>query len=180
MALNIIPANVNKSTRGEVKRLIKSSFPIIEQFPFWLLSLLALQKGVRFDAYYDNEVFCGLTYTVEDKNMVFILYLAVNDKIRSQGYGSQILQSVKNHVYTKPIVLNVEATNPNAANAQQREKRIEFYRKNGIIDTNYVFVDNGETYSVLSSDSVNFQVYEYKKLLSRFSFGTYRKHIFLR
>jgi hypothetical protein len=59
----------------------------------------------------------------------------------------------------------------------QRKKRISFYCRNGIFDTGCRLIDAGETYSVLASDMDYFDSKEYEMLLSRFSFGTYKKHI---
>ncbi|MEE0449606.1 MAG: hypothetical protein UC928_06895 [Collinsella sp.] len=115
-------------------------------------------------------------YTAKNDKYIFVLYLAVNNRIRSKGYGTKMLDWLK-HNTNKIIVLNVEAIDPLAENAQQREKRISFYGRNGIVDTGCKFVDEGETYSVLTSDVEGFDAKEYESLLSSFSFGTYKKHI---
>lgn len=73
--------------------------------------------------------------------------------------------------------MNVETINPSAENALQREKRISFYSRKEIFDTGCRFIDEGETYSVLASDIDHFDSKEYEMLLSRFSLGTYKKHI---
>lgn len=157
-------------------RLMKTAFPPNEQIPMWLLRVLAFRKSVNFRAFYEDDQFCGVLYTIEDNKYIFVLYLAVNELIRSKGYGTKILDWLKQNT-EKNIVLNVEAINPSAKNALQREKRISFYSRNGILDTGCRFTDEGETYSVLASDIDHFDLKEYKMLLSRFSFGTYKKHI---
>jgi hypothetical protein len=40
---------------NEVLWLMKTAFPENEQMPIWLLKLLAFQKGVEFDAFYDEN-----------------------------------------------------------------------------------------------------------------------------
>ena len=160
----------------DVCRLMRTAFPKNEQIPMWLLKVLAIRESVNFRVFYDDDQFCGILYTVEDNKYIFVLYLAVNDQIRSKGYGTKILEWLKQNT-EKIIVLNVEAINPSPKNALQREKRISFYDKNGIIDTEYKFIDEGETYSVLASDIDHFVLREYETLLDRFSFGTYKKHI---
>ena len=160
----------------DVCRLMRTAFPQNEQMPMWLLRVLALRKSVNFRAFYDDEQFCGVLYTAEDNKYVFVLYLAINDRIRSKGYGTKILDWLKQNT-EKIIVLNIEAINYSAKNALQREKRISFYNRNGIFDTGCKFIDKGETYSVLTSDIEHFDSKEYEMLLSRFSFGTYKKHI---
>ncbi len=160
----------------DVCRLMRTAFPQNEQMPMWLLRVLAFRKSVNFRAFYEDEQFCGVLYTAEDKKYIFVLYLAVNDQIRSKGYGTKILDWLKQNT-EKIIILNVESLDPSAENTLQREKRISFYSRNGIFDTGYRFVDEGEKYSVLASDIDHFDLSEYEMLLSRFSFGTYKKHI---
>ncbi len=90
----------------------------------WLLSVLAFRKSVNFKAFYDDDQFCGVLYTAEDNKYIFVLYLAVNDLIRSNGYGTKILDWLKENT-EKIIVLNVESLNPSAPNALQRENELE-------------------------------------------------------
>ena len=156
--------------------LMGTAFPRNEQMPMWLLRALALRKSVNFRAFYEDDQFCGVLYTAEDNKYIFVLYLAVNDQIRSKGYGTKILDWLKLNT-EKSIVLNVESLDPSAENALQREKRISFYSKNGIFDTGCRFIDGGEKYSVLASDIEIFDPGEYEMLLSKFSFGMYKKHI---
>lgn len=160
----------------DVCRLMKTAFPRNEQIPMWLLRVLAFRKSVNFRVFYEDDRFCGILYTAENDKYIFVLYLAVNDRIRSKGYGTKILDWLKQNT-DKIIVLNVESLDPSAENALQREKRISFYSRNGIFDTGSRFVDGGETYSVLASDTDHFDSKEYEILLSSFSFGTYKKHI---
>lgn len=160
----------------DICRLMRTAFPKNEQIPMWLLRVLALRKNVNFRSFYEDDQFCGVLYTAEDNKYIFVLYLAVNDRIRSKGYGTKILDWLKQNT-EKIIVLNVEAINPSVENALQREKRISFYSRNGIFDTGCRFIDEGETYFVLASEIERFDSKEYEMLLSRFSFGTYKKHI---
>lgn len=90
----------------------------------WLLSVLAFRKSVNFKAFYDDDQFCGVLYTAEDNKYIFVPYLAVNDLIRSNGYGTKILDWLKENT-EKIIVLNVESLNPSAPNALQRENELE-------------------------------------------------------
>ena len=75
--------------------LMRTAFPPNEQIPMWLLRVLAFRKNVNFRAFYDDDQFCGVLYTVEDNKYIFVLYLAVNDRIRSKGYGTKILDWLK-------------------------------------------------------------------------------------
>ena len=72
-----------------------AAFPKHERLPFPLLMFFALFKGYEFNAYYDGEDFVGLTYTIAKGNMVFLAFLAINESMRSKGYGSKILDALK-------------------------------------------------------------------------------------
>lgn len=134
------------------------------------------RKCVDFSAFYDNDSFCGLTYSISSNKMTFLLYLAVNDKVRSKGYGSEILSCLKKSVPENTIVFNVEKPNTNVDNNEQRIKRIIFYLKNGFQQTDYELVDGSEIYSVLASDK-NFSLEDYKSIMKKLSFGTYTGQI---
>ena len=157
---------------SEIKSLICRAFPKNEQFPMWLLRTLAVRKSVDFSAYYDGESFCGISYTVNNDDLVFVLYLAVNDKIRSKGYGSAILQCIKQKYPNKVIALNIEPLEPNSDNYSQRVKRFEFYVRNGFIDTGCKITDNSGNYQILATTD-KFQIAEYKSAIRKLSFGIY-------
>lgn len=115
----------------------------------FLLRLRAWSSYVHFLAYYDGDDFCGFTYTVENEDMVFVLYLAVNDEIRSKGYGTAILTDLKARASGRGVALNIEPLDPHAANSEQRERRLEFYRRNGFVSTDYNLIDGGDQVSYL-------------------------------
>lgn len=139
----------------------------------WVLLLLARRKSIKFNAVFDNENFCGVLYTVENANYIFILYLAVSEEVRSKGYGSHILDFVKKNANGKNIVLNVEYPDSSAENAEQRVRRMSFYARNGILDTGYFFGEDDEKYAVLASDGAEIDIESYKKLLRYMAFGLY-------
>ena len=75
---------------------------------------------------------------MESLSTVFVLYLAINAKIQSKGYGSEIIKWLKEYAGQRTIVLNVEPIDDTAINAQQRQKRIAFYKKQGIVETDSI------------------------------------------
>ena len=56
--------------------------------------------------------------------MMYVLYLAVNDKIRSKGYGTLMLKHLNEMSGNKEITLNIESLDENADNYKQRVKRL--------------------------------------------------------
>lgn len=164
---------------SEIKNLCATAFPKNEQMPVWVLRLLAKRNGIDFTAYYDNDTFCGISYTVCKNDTVFVLYLAVNDKIRSKGYGSQILDSIKKNYIGKSVVLNIEPLDSDAENYEQRVKRFEFYKRNGFSNTNHFINDISGRYLILST-SENFSVKAYRDAIKKLSFGFYSPKISVR
>ena len=119
--------------------------------------LLANKKYVHFNAYYYNDEFIGLCFFTKKKNKMFILYLAVNEKLKGMGYGSIILKSLEpsnNHIY-----LNVEPIDFNATNNEERIKRIRFYKHNGFELTNYLLNDGNIEYQILATNEFNEKEY---------------------
>lgn len=155
---------------SKIKHLMKNSFPKSEQLPLWLLRLLARRKCIDFLAYYDNGAFCGISYTVHSESMVFVLYLAISEELRSKGYGSLILAHIKDSFKGKPISLNIEPLDHKAENYIQRMKRFAFYQKNGFSDTYYMLEVHNERYQILST-STEFKIEEYTAVLRKLSFG---------
>jgi len=150
----------------EIKKFMKSVFLDEELFSMWLLLFMSRRDMVDFVSYYDEDEFIGLSYVVNSEEMAFILYLAVNEKFQSMGYGSEILELIKDEYKDKEIVLNVEPIKENSLDYEKREKRYNFYLKNGFIDTG-CYVDDDSKYMVLSNrEELNKD--EYKKLVKKY------------
>lgn len=74
-------------TFKKVASLYEAAFPVEERLPLWQLSWNSLKRGQSFLAYFDQGVFVGLTYTIYTDNLVYLLFLAVEESKQSQGYG---------------------------------------------------------------------------------------------
>jgi GNAT superfamily N-acetyltransferase len=158
-----------------IKDLMLKTFPKNEIIPMWILLLLSQRKMVDFNAYYDDNEFVGFSYSIINCNMIFIFYLAVYDKIQSNGYGTKILKYIKEKYKGKEIILNIEKIDKNSQNYEQRLKRLKFYKKNGFNETEY-FIDDDIEYSILSTNK-DFNKEEYTKTLKKYSFGLYNPKI---
>ena len=144
-----------KRTQKDYKELLtlyQNAFPAVERFPVWRLRLLSHWKGVHSIAFYDGEVLCGFSYFLVNEATVFILFLAVTPKVRSKGYGSQILSWIRENYPDRALFLDVEKPDDQAANHLQREKRIAFYERNGVFDTGQYFIHNGVPYEILCTN----------------------------
>lgn len=157
---------------SEWRDLYERSFPKSEKYPLVMLDALCLRPGINARAFYEDNQFIGLMYTVESKTMIFILYFAVNDEIRSQGYGTKILQLIQKEAGSRAIGLNIEPVDPAADNAEQRLRRATFYERNGIVDTGCRLHAQGQIYAVYSSADP-FVPKHYTKTMARMAFGLY-------
>ena len=73
----------------------------------------------------------GFTVLMRYGSCVYIFYLAVSDRARGGGYGSQTLQQLPLLYPGCQIVVDFEAILPDAGNNAQRIRRTRFYRRNG-------------------------------------------------
>lgn len=93
----------------------------------------------------------------EESGYYLLDYLAVNKECRGKGYGGRYLELMRYYFkYCNGIFLECESesvlgewTPENHTTAVQRKKRIQFYRKNGVILTNIKSILFGVEFSVL-------------------------------
>ena len=140
-------------TFKNVASLYEAAFPVEERLPLWQLSWNSLKRGQSFLAYFDREVFIGLTYSIYTENLVYLLFLAVEESKQSQGYGSQILAQVKEEAGGRPCVLTIEPMDEErVSNRGQRLKRLAFYERNGYQLLNHFYFEGTERYQILTTD----------------------------
>jgi GNAT superfamily N-acetyltransferase len=129
---------VNVKNKRKVKEIYYSAFPKEERMPFWLMLILAKMWHTKFFSFYDNDVLCGFIYMGINKRLGFIMFFAVDENIRSKGYGSRILQKVQSMYPDRKIIVSIERCDVSAKDIDDRIRRKEFYLKNGYVDTGYL------------------------------------------
>ena len=120
-------------------------------------------KNTELYCLIDNEKVLGIIYLIFCEDMIFILYLAVNSKERSKGYGSYLLKWCLEKYSNKKIYLNIEEVKDGFKNYEIRKKRLDFYLKNGFFITKYISKEEVENFNILSN-SLNIDVNQYKIL----------------
>ena len=90
MDLDIQPVRLSLKEYKQVKQLYMRAFPKYEREPWTWLLIKSKYQRADFMAFYDQEQFVGFAYVIHSHGMHYILYLAVNDQICSQGYGTRI------------------------------------------------------------------------------------------
>lgn len=96
---------------------------------------------------------CGFSNSITHGSITNIVYFAVKPELRSRGYGSQILQAIRRqHPDTRIVVdIEVEEDSKNAEELERRNRRREFYQRNGFDSSPVDYIWQGEHYRLLSA-----------------------------
>lgn len=149
----------SSSILPKVQALYERAFPENERIPMKIL--LEPMEGREFLAFYDDELddapvetsFVGFVNSITRCGICNIIYFAVEDSLRGRGYGSQILQHVRNTHPNEKIVVDVEDENAvnDAEAVAERILRQDFYIRNGFGATPVDYKWQGESYKLMVS-----------------------------
>ena len=120
-----------------ISSLYESAFPDDEKAPFDTLLQRTKKGNVEFVGYYDHETFIGFTYLIHDNNLHYIFYFAILDEYRNKGYGTKILNMLKEKYKNETIFFEIEVLDCNADNYEERKRRKDFYLRNGFQESGY-------------------------------------------
>ena len=134
----------------EIERLYRAAFPREERVP--MDTLLEADGPYDFIACYDEAILCGFYSALTFGDITHILFLAVEEKLRDHGYGSQILAEIGKAYAGNRVILDVEMVDPEADNNEQREQRIAFYLRNGYHHSGISYGWRGVMYEILILD----------------------------
>lgn len=144
-----------------IKNIYENTFPKNERF--LTLEEMLKKKDTELNCLILDEDVLGFIYTIKYKKSIYILYLAIDSKYRSNGYGSQLLKWCTNNYKDCGLFLNIEELNPQKKDYSIREKRFKFYQKNGFYLSNIMTTDGIENFHVLSNQK-NVDLDEYTEL----------------
>ena len=135
----------------QVKALYESAFPANERIP--IKHLLDDKIKREFWAFFDGDFFCGFSNSITHGSITNIVYFAVIPELRSRGYGSQILQVIREqHPDTRIVVdIEVEEDSKDAEELERRNRRRDFYLRNGFGSSPVDYVWQGEHYRLLTA-----------------------------
>ena len=148
----------------QVKALYESAFPANERIA--IKHLLDNKIKREFWAFFDKEEgasgsaedaaapkFCGFSNSISHGDITNIVYFAVVPELRSRGYGSKILQAIRRqHPDTRIVIdIEVEEDSKDAEDLERRNRRREFYQRNGFDASPVDYVWQGEHYRLLSA-----------------------------
>ena len=143
----------------QVQALYESAFPANERIP--MKQLLDNKIKREFWAFFDKEVggdaatptFCGFSNSITHGSITNIVYFAVVPELRCHGYGSQILQAIREkHPDSRIVVdIEVEEDSKDAEELERRNRRRDFYQRNGFGSSPVDYVWQGEHYRLLTA-----------------------------
>lgn len=138
--MNLEVKKVNRKNKNvkKLKKIFNNSFPKDERMPFWLMRLMSKMGSSELLSFYDGDLLCGFIYMAVIDNITFIIYLAVDTKIRSKGYGSAILNEIQSMYEDNKIVVYIDIADETKEDNEQILKRKKFYLNNGYEETNYL------------------------------------------
>ncbi len=155
----------------DVRRIYLDAFPPEERMPFPMMVAMSKLWNTDFLAFYDGDTLCGLAYLAHNRKLEFMMFLAVDEALRSKGYGRAILREIRNRYPEKKLIVSMEPCDPGAADLALREKRKGFYERNGYRETGYRMRLSGVEQEILIANG-RFQKREFLTFFVLYSNGT--------
>ncbi len=149
MKINLVPLSRSNDNYLDVIDLYKEAFTTVRNIPTWLLKFKLRNGKDGFNVIYAGDIWVGLIYTTEYKDIVFVHFFAISESCRSSGYGSKVIDLLKTIHTNKKIVLNIEKLDERENNYKQRSKRKAFYQKNGFTSSGYIVKEPREELEML-------------------------------
>lgn len=146
-----------------INKIYKDSFKKNERFSLNLFYFNIILQKSKIYVLENYGKICAFIYLFFYKDMIFVLYLAVDINERDKGYGSKLLSWCLNKYKNKCFFLNIEEVDKKFQDYEIRQKRLEFYLKNNFYLTNYLSINDDSIGNILSNKK-DFNISQYKKL----------------
>lgn len=155
----------------KIKSIFKYSFPKEERMPFFMMLLLSKTQNMEFISFYDGDTLCGFVYMASNQNITFIIYLAVDEQLRSKGYGSCMISDIQQMYPNNKIVLYIDQPDEDALDKEQRIKRKAFYLRNNFKESGYLVQSTPKVLQEVLVKNGAFVEYEFLQALKQCSNG---------
>lgn len=162
--------NVCLSSRN-VRKMYLDAFPPAERMPFPMMVAMSKLWNTDFLEFPDGDTPCGFAYLAHNRQLVFIMFLAVDQALRSKGYGSAILHEIRRRYPNKKIIVSIEPCDAMAPDHALRVRRKTFYCRNGYRETAYRIRLSGVEQEILIRNG-SFDKKEFRLFFVLYSNGT--------
>ena len=157
--------------KKDVKQIYVDAFSKEERMPFPMMIAMSYLWNTEFLSYYDGDTLCGIIYLATVGRQTFVMFFAVDEKQRSCGYGSQILDCVQKAYPKNKIIISIEpCCDKSTDNLEVRIRRKNFYLRNGYKETGY-FMKLGTTQEIIIKNGV-FSKLKFRMFFALYSFLT--------
>ena len=119
----------------KVEALNREAFPEEERVPISEFLRYTNDEQSHFFAFYNEKCF-------------YVSFFAIMPHLRSHGYGGEIIHKLT-EFYQKTMVLEVERLDEECDNLEQRQARMDFYKRNGFKTSNAFLEYDGLSFEIL-------------------------------
>ena len=165
MKLNTQPITEKSQYWATVNALALEAFPPEEYLAPSTLVDMAKADNFDFLALLDGDSFVGFMVVQTHEDIAYLFFLAIDPSCRAKGYGSRAIETLKAQYPGKKQVVDFEMLDESAANYEQREKRRNFYLRNGYLETGHYLSYLGIDYEIFCMDE-HFVLDDFKELMS--------------
>lgn len=120
----------------KIKKLYRSAFPSCERKPLAIIRYKQFKKTADVWMIEEKNEFVGLAITMNGADMVLLDYFAIDDGYRGMGYGSKALKRLQEMYAGYRFFLEIERTDVEADNLEERKRRKAFYLQNDMEELN--------------------------------------------
>lgn len=118
----------------KIRKLYMSAFPACERKPLSVIRYKQHKKAADVWVVEDEGEFVGLAITMNGLDLVLLDYFAIDDFKRGKGYGSKALKLLQETYSDYRFFLEIERTDVEAENIEERKRRKSFYLQNGMME----------------------------------------------
>ena len=148
--------------KEDVSTLLVEAFPENERPPVDFFFENIKKDNNELITFYDENAFIGFTALAFYQDICYIFFLAVSPTKRHQGYGSQILETIKKDYQDYILLLAYEEVDHKYSNYLERVNREQFYLKHGFINNNLITDEWGVHFQTayIGKRKVTFEEYQ--------------------
>lgn len=165
MMLQTEPVTKDSVFWKKINFLAKEAFPPEEYLAPEKMIEMARADSFDFLTLRDGGTFVGFMVVQTYENLAYLFFLAIDADCRSKGYGSCAIEMLRKKYPDKKHVVDFEMPDDSADNSRQREKRRDFYLRNGYRETGLFLSYLGVDYEVFCMDD-DFDPKTFKEMMS--------------
>ena len=135
--MKLIPLTPSSPDTILAQQLNEEAFPDHERVDLAELFRFNVNAQTAILGIYEEESFSGFFVTRLFGRTAYLAFFAITKEKRSRGLGGQALRALKEYYPEKQIVVDFESVREASDNEAQRQRRRQFYLKNGFYETGW-------------------------------------------